>query len=90
MMEAMASQNAIITRNVGQTELMVTDEYNGIYIQPDTPQGLADAMEKFMKMSVAERHLMQLNSKKVVDEKHTLQNFIVQIESFWTDVLEKS
>ncbi|MEM3067743.1 MAG: glycosyltransferase [Thermoplasmata archaeon] len=87
MMEAMACGNAIITRNVGQTHLLVKDNYNGFYLEEDSPEGLANAMLKFINLTDPQREKLQKNSIEVIRNNHTYNNFKLQIESFWSNFL---
>jgi glycosyltransferase involved in cell wall biosynthesis len=87
MMEAMACGNAIISRNVGQTELLVKHNYNGFLLENDSPEGLADAMLKYINLSESQREQMQKNSIEIINTQHTFEKFKDQIESFWENVL---
>lgn len=86
MAEAMASGNAIIARNVGQTELFVKDLKNGILLKDDSPQGLADAIEYYISNPGIHQDL-EKESLRLIREVHTPQNFIRQIDEFWDEVL---
>lgn len=88
MMEAMASGNAVIARDVGQTDLMVQDEVNGLILKEDSYLGLANILEKYIKMPGPKKKLMQQNSMKLVKEVHNEGNFFNQIETFWNRVLQ--
>jgi glycosyltransferase involved in cell wall biosynthesis len=86
MMEAMASGNAIISRNVGQTNYLVKDGLNGYLLKKDTPEGLADALEEYLLHP--ERHKgFQRESVRIIKEIHTPDNFIKQTDNFWKKVL---
>jgi glycosyltransferase involved in cell wall biosynthesis len=85
MCEAMAAGNAIIARNVGQTEYFVKHNKNGFLIGEDTPQGLADVL----KMYISNTHLhqdMQNESIRLTKDEHTAPNFIKDIDQFWSKV----
>ena len=86
MMEAMACGNAIISRNVGQTSLMVKDEQNGLLLKEDTPEGLAEMLKKYIKSSDEQHLSMQKESIRIVEEVHTSTSFIAQIEDFWMNL----
>jgi len=90
MMEAMACGNAIITRNVGQTHLLVKDGYNGYYPDQDSPEGLAKAMLKYIRLSNPEREKMQNKSIEIIRTQHSYEKFKQIIEKFWQEVLLKS
>ncbi len=88
MNEAMAAGNAIIARNVGQTDLFVKDGVNGILLKRDDENGLADALEYYI--SHPEIHAsMASEGIRLTKEVHTFNNFKDQIESFWNETLTK-
>lgn len=89
MMEAMACGNAVIARNVGQTNLMVRNGVNGFLLEEDSPEGLAHAIEKYICLSDQEQSKMQAESLKMVKEVHTPLSFIHQIEDFWVTLLKQ-
>ncbi len=82
MNEAMAAGNAIISRNVGQTNLFVKHLVNGILAYPDTEEGLANAIEYYITNPQIHKS-MQNESIRLTEEVHTFQNFKSQIENFW-------
>lgn len=86
MMEAMACGNIILARNVGQTDLMVRDGYNGYLLEEDSPIGLANALSKVISISDTQRKNMMKESLKMISDVHTPKNFINQIENFWFDL----
>ena len=82
MNEAMAAGNAIISRNVGQTNLFVKHLVNGVLTDSDTAEGLASAIEYYI--SNPQLHeAMQNESIRLTEEVHTFENFKSQIENFW-------
>lgn len=86
MNEAMAAGNAIITRNVGRTELFVKDGVNGILLKRDDENGLADAIGEFIQHPEWHRRMGQ-ESLLLTKEVHTFDNFKKQMESFWQQIL---
>jgi glycosyltransferase involved in cell wall biosynthesis len=89
MMEAMACGNIILARNVGQTELMVKDGYNGLILKEDSPRGLANAIESVINYAEDTRNEMMRNSLNMIENVHTPIAFINQIETFWEELLAK-
>lgn len=87
MCEAMAAGNAVIARNVGQTGYFVLDSVNGFLLKQDTPEDLADTIVKYIRTSSAKRKEMQDESIRLTKKVHTAGNFILQIDAFWTNVL---
>lgn len=85
MNEAMASGNVVVARNVGQTALFVKENVNGYLASTDNAQGIAEAMEKVIRFP--ERNdLMMKESVRLTQEVHTPQNFIRQIDLFWSSL----
>ena len=82
MNEAMAAGNAIISRNVGQTNLFVKHLVNGVLTDPDTAEGLANAIEYYISNPQLHEG-MQNESIRLTEDVHTFQNFKLQIENFW-------
>ncbi len=90
MAEAMASGNAIIARNVGQTYFFLEESKNGVFINPDNFSGLANALSHLLK-SPETINRMGHYSENLMKTKHSFENFVPQIETFWNDVInEKS
>ena len=86
MNEAMAAGNAIISRNVGQTSYYVEDGGNGFLAQEDTPQGLADALRRYL--SQPGRHeALQRRSLEIIRDVHNIPNFIRELDAFWAKLL---
>ena len=82
MLEAMASGNAVIARNVGQTQYFVRDGMNGMLLKEDTPHGLATALIKCME-DVDLLQKMQRESRRIAAEVYNPRNFMTDIEDFW-------
>lgn len=89
MNEAMAAGNAIIARNVGQTELFVKDGRNGILLKEDNATGLAHAIREFITNQKLQNS-MGAESIKLTKEVHTFSNFKTQMEDFWNAILNKN
>jgi glycosyltransferase involved in cell wall biosynthesis len=85
MMEAMQYGNAVISRNVGQTSLLVKDGANGILLAEDTVSGLVDAIRKFIDLQVVHPK-MAYESVRLMTEVHNYENFRKEIDQFWLDV----
>ena len=86
MMEAMACENAIIARDVGQTNLMLKNKVNGFLLEEDSSLGLAMAIKKYIELDNDDRKSMQKESLKLIQEVHTPSEFINQIEDFWVNL----
>tara|TARA_B100001287_G_scaffold144355_1_gene121378 strand:+ start:5471 stop:6646 length:1176 start_codon:yes stop_codon:yes gene_type:complete len=86
MMEAMASGNIIVARDVGQTDLMVKDNINGFLLKKDSPEGLSDVLRQVVSIHEQALEEMMNESIKLVKEVHNKQNFFSQIEDFWDNL----
>jgi glycosyltransferase involved in cell wall biosynthesis len=86
MNEAMSAGNAIIARNVGQTELFVKHMKNGLLAEPDNEIGLANAIEFYIKHPELHESMAK-ESIRLTEEVHTFSNFKTQIETFWDHTL---
>lgn len=85
MTEAMASGNAIIARNVGQTELFVKKNENGLFIEPDNAEGLTKALLQLLKDELTIERMGKA-SEELILNVHNYPNFVSQIESFWQSI----
>lgn len=85
MAEAMASSNAIIARNVGQTDLFVKHNINGLLIEPDNEHGLVRSLLQLL----GDAELLASMAKEsslLIKTVHSFDNFVPQIESFWAKI----
>lgn len=86
MNEAMGAGNAIISRNVGQTDLFVKDMINGILLKQDDENGLADALDYYIKHPELHESMAK-ESVRLTENVHTFLNFKIQMEEFWMKTL---
>ncbi len=86
MLEAMAAGNAVISRNVGQTDYFVKHRQNGLLLSEDTPQNLACTMLEYICHSDLHQS-MQQKSREIATRVHTVENFLLDIDNFWSKVL---
>ncbi len=86
MSEAMASGNAIVARNVGQTNLFVRSNKNGVLINPDSAEGLAEALIKMISDGEMVKKMGE-ESVELMKNVHNVPNFIKQIDNFWNEIL---
>ena len=85
MLEAMASGNAIIAADVGQTREFVRDGDNGFLVQDETPEGFAAVLAKYLAQP--ERHDdFAAVSRALVVRVHTIDNAAADLASFWQHV----
>jgi glycosyltransferase involved in cell wall biosynthesis len=86
MAEAMASGNAIVARNVGQTNYFLKEDINGKFIEPDSPEGLSKVLIYLMyNEHIIEK--MGEKSNEFLHTTHTFKNFVPQIENFWKKLI---
>ncbi len=86
MNEAMAAGNVIIARNVGRTHLFVEHGKNGFLAPKDDAQGIADCLEQFLSSSNRHADMMR-HSRHLCETVHTPENFIREIDIFWSELL---
>jgi glycosyltransferase involved in cell wall biosynthesis len=86
MLEAMASGNAIISYDVGQTNYFVKDKVNGILVTEENPEAIALAIIELVK-SPNNLETYQIESAKIAKEVHNVENFSMELFSFWNEVL---
>lgn len=80
--EAMVTGNAIIACNVGQTAEFIKHNENGIVVEKETEEGLAEAIIAYV--SQPEKHeQFYKNNLKLCSEEHTYPVFKKQMEEFW-------
>jgi len=89
MMEAMSCGNAIIARNVGQTNWLVKNKINGLLLEKDSPDGLADKIIEYLKMEDTHPYFEQ-ESIQIMHEIHTFNLFRKDFEIFWNSLLQKT
>ncbi len=65
LMEAMAAGNAIRARYVGQTSFVLKTNENGIYIKPDTVEGLVNSILKLTALEPLELDKMGKKALKL-------------------------
>lgn len=87
MNEAMASGNAIIARNVGQTYYYVKENSNGFLAKEDSAKGIADCLINYLKHPTLHER-MQKESVRICYEVHTANNFIKEIDDFWEKIFK--
>ena len=88
MLEAMACGNAVVARNVGQTNFFVKDGVNGILAKEDSAKGIAEALKFYIEHP--EKHeAMKTESIRIAREENTAEKFIQHLDSFWKKIYEK-
>lgn len=72
LLEALACGKAIVTLDVGATRETIKDGHNGLLVQPDNPEALADAIVRILNDEELKRTL-ERNAKQFADG--TLMNW---------------
>ncbi len=89
MLEAMASGNAIVSYNVGQTGLFVRDGVNGLLVHEEQPEALAEALYGLLS-SPGLLTTCQEQSAAMARQVHTVDNFSEDLFYFWKSCLHSS
>ena len=89
MNEAMAAGNALIARNVGQTSLYVEDGRNGFLTEEDTAAGVGKAILKYLAHPELHQQ-MSAHSLSLTANTHTEENFMNQLDQFWSQLLKSN
>ena len=89
MLEAMASGNAIIARNVGQTEYFVKDGKNGFLLEEDTPECLSEKILEYISTPSLQTK-MSAESIHIAKNVHTYENFRQEINAYWANVAKQT
>src|SRR5690606_37758579 len=85
MLEAMASGNAVIAEDVGQTREFVRAGENGLLVDRATPESFAGAMAEYLRHP--EWHdRMAAASRALTTDVHTVEHAADDIVAFWRDV----
>jgi glycosyltransferase involved in cell wall biosynthesis len=87
MNEAMVAGNAVIARNVGQTNLFVTEGQNGFLLNEDTTKDLARKMLDYILLSDSRKEELSNASIELTKTVHTYVNFKSQMENIWHKIL---
>lgn len=89
MHEAMSSGNAILSKNVGQTDFYVEENVNG-YLCSETPSAeqFGNTILKFLKVPRKNQLEMGRKSREIVENYHNQENFINELTTFYRKFLE--
>jgi glycosyltransferase involved in cell wall biosynthesis len=86
LLEAMAMEKAIIATNVDGSKEIVSHGKNGILIEPEKPQELADAI-MWLHNNKQSRLSMQIRARKSVYEKYNQVNMTREVEDLYHQTL---
>ncbi len=89
MLEAMASGNSIVARDVGQTNFFVKEGENGFLAKEDSPEGVAEAIISYLKRK-DEHEVFQRKSHELAVNHYNKSNFINDLVSYWQKLTDPS
>ena len=87
LLEAMASHNAVVATDVGETRRLV-DEEVGALVPPGEPDALARALETLIDTPARLDALASRGRERIL-ERHTVERYAAYLERFWLDALER-
>jgi glycosyltransferase involved in cell wall biosynthesis len=84
MLEAMYYRNAIIAFNVGQTNQFVQHNGNGFLVKNADVYEMAEALIQYIESSPEKQKAMGDFSRRIVDDIHNVDNYLRDMENFWS------
>ena len=86
MLEAMASGNAIIARDVGDTRVFVRPGVNGYLLEEDSVECLANVLIRCVRNS-AQHAEFAVRSRQIATTEHGIDWVLEEIHQYWSDLL---
>ncbi|MBV5327333.1 MAG: glycosyltransferase family 4 protein [Chlorobium sp.] len=80
--EALASGLPVLASNVCDNHVLIQDGETGLLFDPDNPESIADAIEKFSMLTMEEKRTMSLNARKFAVENLSVDVMAQRYESF--------
>jgi len=90
LLEAAASGLPIVTTDVPGCREVVRDGYNGYLVPPREPGALADALEKLITCTPAERERMGRRGRALVLEQFTLDRVVAETLKLYRTRMERA
>lgn len=87
MAEAMACQNAIIAKSVGQTDFFVRQGSNGFLVDENNISDLATKIIDYINLPESEKQKLGINSAEILTREHNFENFQNQFEDYIDQLL---
>ncbi|NIQ15879.1 MAG: glycosyltransferase [Candidatus Dadabacteria bacterium] len=87
LLEAMASGKGIVATAVGGTPNIIIDKANGLLVQPDDPEALANAVLSLLNDSSLALRLGN-RARRDAETKYSLQMMIEKYQTLYRDILK--
>jgi len=88
LLQAMASELAVIGMDFRGMDEVIKDGANGLLVPPDSPEHLAKAIDRLDRDSSLRRNL-GLKARETIVEKFDIEQDIKNIEKYYFDVIKK-
>ncbi len=88
VLEAMAMKIPSIATSVGGVPEMITDDYNGILVEPDNPAKLAEAILKFAS-NMERNNILSENGYKTIIEKFNFDTQFKTLSNLYRQLLDE-
>lgn len=82
LLEAMGCGAAIVATHVGGTPFIVTDRYNGLLVEPQSPEKFAQAINELMINPLLRATLAE-SARQYVERHHSIQTFVHKHEELY-------
>jgi glycosyltransferase involved in cell wall biosynthesis len=89
LLEAAAAALPIVTTDVGGNGQLVQHQENGFLIPPGSPEDLANAMLRLMRLPEPERRAMGARGRELIRSRFSLSQTVEQWEEVYRDVLSR-
>jgi len=87
MAEAMACENVIIAKNVGQTDYFVKNNENGFLVDENNLDDLAEKISEFISLDEQQTRVMGKYSASLLRNVHNFKNFQAQFNNYVLSLL---
>lgn len=87
MAEAMACENVIIAKNVGQTDYFVKNNENGFLVDENNLDDLAEKISEFISLDEQQKRVMGKYSASLLRNVHNFKNFQAQFNNYVLSLL---
>ena len=87
LLEAMASGISIIATRVGGVPKIITNEKNGILIEAQDSNGLAQGVHKILKDDSLRNEIIK-NARATVADKYNIKKWCREVEQLYVSIIE--